>query len=97
VRKSPVRMMRFSENEKRKILREGRDRSGVKKVCERNGISIRTYYRWQAMVAQQEESRMAEIRTLQQQNERLKVKFAELSLDYQTLRAALIADVKCEC
>ena len=90
-------MMRFSENEKRKILQEGHDRGGVKKVCERNGISIRTYYRWQAMVAQQEEKRLAEIRALQRQHERLKERFAELSLDYQTLRAALIADVKCEC
>jgi putative transposase len=89
-------MMRFSENERRKILQEGHDRGEVKKVCERNGISIRTYYRWQAMVVQQEKARMAEIRALQQQNERLKERFAELSLDYQTLRAALIADVKCD-
>ena len=90
-------MMRFSENERRKILQEGHDRGGVKKVCERNGISIRTYYRWQAMVARQEETRMAEIRALQQQNDRLKEKFAELSLDYQALRAALIAEGKSEC
>ena len=90
-------MMRFSENERRKILREGHDRGGVKKVCERNGISIRTYYRWQAMVAQKEETRMEEIRALQQEHERLKEKFAALSLDYQALRAALIADVRCEC
>jgi len=69
--------MRFSENERKKILQEGHDRGGVKKVCERNGISIRTYYRWQAMVAQQEEERLAKIRDLQLQNERLKEKFAE--------------------
>jgi putative transposase len=89
--------MRFSENERRKILQEGHDRGGVKKACERNGISIRTYYRWQAMAAKQEQRRMAEIRALRQQNDRLKEKFAELSLDYQALRAALIADGKCEC
>jgi len=89
--------MRFSEKERRQILREGQDHGGVKKVCERNGISVRTYYRWQAMVAQQEETRMSEIRALRRQNHRLKEKFAELSLDYQALRAALIADVKREC
>jgi transposase-like protein len=44
-KKRPARMMRFSENERKKILQEGHDRGGVKKVCERNGISIRTYYR----------------------------------------------------
>jgi putative transposase len=90
-------MMRFSENERKKILREGHDRGGVKKVCERNGISIRTYYRWQAIFAEQEATRLAEIRALQRQHERLKERFAELFLDYQTLRAALIADVRCEC
>jgi hypothetical protein len=89
--------MRFSENERKKILREGHDRGEVKKVCERNGISVRTYYRWQAMVAKQEKTRMEEIRALQKQNERLKEKFAELSLDYQALRAALIAEGKSEC
>ena len=87
----------FSDREKNRILQKGCDRTSVKKVCEQYGISIRTFYRWQAMVAQQQETRTAQLRNLEQENQRLKQKFAELSLDYQALRVALVAEVKNEC
>ena len=37
------------------------------------------------------------LRSLENENRRLKSKFAELALDYTSLRAALVKDVKREC
>lgn len=69
----------------------------MKKVCKQYGISVRTFYRWQAMAVRDEKERTAQLRQLQRENRKLKQQFAELSLDYQALRAALIAEVKSEC
>ena len=88
---------RFSERERKHILEEGHQRGKVKKVCKHYGISVRTFYRWQAMAIRLEKDSETQLRQLQRENRKLKQKFAELSLDYQSLRAALVAEAKSEC
>jgi putative transposase len=97
MRERPVGTSRFSERERRRILHEGHQRGKKKKVCKQYGISVRTFYRWQAMAVRDEKERTAQLRQLQRENRNLKRQFAELSLDYQSLRAALIAEAKSEC
>ena len=94
---APVRTSRFSSQEREQILRQGYDRASVQKVCERFGISVRTFYRWQSLSAHQKTVVASRMRDLERENRRLKQKFAELSLDYHALRAALVKEGKAEC
>lgn len=64
-------------------------------VSRRYGISIRTLYRWRAKFAHLDDQ--TRLRSLEDENRRLKKQFAELTLDYATLRAALIRDVRGDC
>lgn len=67
-------------------------------VSRRYGISISTLYRWRAKFAnEQQPDENERLRSLENEHRRLKKQFAELTLDYATLRAALIRDVRGDC
>jgi putative transposase len=71
-------------------------------VSRRHGISISTLYRWRAKFAAvdkntQRPDEKEQLRSLEDEHRRLKKQFAELTLDYATLRAALIRDVRGDC
>ena len=68
-------------------------------VSRRYGVSIRTLYRWRVKCAdvKQPAADSWRLRSLEDENQRLKRQFAELTLDYATLRAALIRDVRGDC
>jgi putative transposase len=67
-------------------------------VSRRYGISISTLYRWRAKLAHERHPDEKErLRSLEDEHRRLKKQFAELTLDYVTLRAALIRDVRGDC
>jgi putative transposase len=92
-----VRKAHFSERQRKQILQEGHTHGTVKQVCERYGISTRTFYRWQALSMGKKESEIMRLRDLERENRRLKQQIAELSLDYQSLRAALVKESRSEC
>ena len=71
-------------------------------VSRRYGISISTLYRWRAKFANEprpddKAGDKERLRSLEDEHRRLKQQFAELTLDYATLRAALIRDVRGDC
>jgi putative transposase len=67
-------------------------------VAHRYGVSISTLYRWRAKFAKERQLESKErLRSLEAEHRRLKKQFAELTLDYATLRAALIRDVRGDC
>jgi putative transposase len=70
----------------------------VRDVSRRYGISISTLYRWRAKFAHEQQPADKErLRSLEDEHRQLKKQFAELTLDYATLRAALIRDVRGDC
>jgi putative transposase len=74
----------------------------VGEVSRRYGISISTLYRWRAKFAAvdknaQQPDEKERLHSLEDEHRRLKKQFAELTLDYATLRAALIRDVRGDC
>jgi putative transposase len=70
----------------------------VGEVSRQYGISISTLYRWRAKFANgQQPDDKERLRSLEDEHRRLKKHFAELTLDYATLRAALIRDVQGDC
>ena len=57
-----------------------------------------TLYRWrEKFVYEQQPDDKERLRSLEDEHRRLKRQFAELTLDYATLRAALIRDVRGDC
>ncbi|ULA58190.1 MAG: hypothetical protein LZF60_20245 [Nitrospira sp.] len=69
----------------------------LKDVSQKYGVSTRTLYRWRAKLADKNKPTTDRLRSLQIENRRLKSKFAELILDYTSLRAALIDQGTKEC
>lgn len=88
---------RFTDQKKQQILKEGRAKGGIKRVCRKYGISVSTFYRWKALLGAHESDPILHLRSLQLENRRLKHRVAELSLDYTILRSALINDRENEC
>jgi transposase len=70
----------------------------AEEVSRRYGVSLRALYRWRARFANEQQPDDKErLRSLEDEHRRLKKQFAELTLDYATLRAALIRDVRGDC
>jgi putative transposase len=88
---------RFTQAQIMTVLNEIDEGQTVRAVSRKYGISINTVYRWRARRRDTSEITRDRLRTLEVENRRLKSKFAELALDYTSLRAALIKDVKREC
>ena len=90
-------MSRFTRYEIMIILREIHRGSTVKDISKKYGLSTQTLYRWRAKFSNKRKPGKDSLRSLEVENQRLKSKYAELSLDYNTLRAALIKEAKAEC
>lgn len=69
----------------------------VREVSRAHGISLRTLYRWRSNRTAKSVSAKDRLRSLEVKYRRLQKQFAELALDYSTLRAALINDVRRDC
>ena len=65
----------------------------IKDVSREYGISKTTLYRWVGAIANDKLLAAARVRLLEIENRQLKKKFAELALDYTSLRAALVKEV----
>lgn len=90
-------LSRFTDKQKRQILEEVSSACKVPSVCQKYGISSSTLYRWKAKYASPALDPEAHLRSLEQENRRLKHRVAELHLDYNILRSALVNDRGSEC
>ena len=88
---------RFSHNQILTIVREMEHVRPLKALARKYGVSTATLHRWKIQVADEQSPARERLRSLEVEHRRLKSKFAELSLDYLSLRAALVEDVKKEC
>lgn len=58
-------------------------------VCREYGISKATLYNWRKKYSGMDSSHLRELKTLQDENRRLKQMYAELSLDYQLAKSVI--------
>jgi len=79
------------------IVREMEHVRPLKTLARKHGVSTATLHRWKLQVVDDQKIARERLRSLEVEHRRLKNKFAELSLDYLSLRAALVEDVKKEC
>ena len=90
--------VRFTQDQIKAMVSELDAGQVAGEVSRRYRVSISTLYRWRAKFADERQPDEKErLRSLEDEHRRLKKQFAELTLDYATLRAALIRDVRGDC
>jgi putative transposase len=84
-----MRKSRFTEAQITHIL--GQAEAGVPQdeLYRKYGISSATFYRWKQKFGGMTPSEMQRLKTLEQENKKLKALVADLSLDKQILKEAL--------
>jgi len=84
-----MRKSRFSEEQIIEILRTVEAGAKVKDVCREHAISDQTYHRWKAKYGGMEVSEARRLRSLEDENRKLKNLVADLTLDNQALKGLL--------
>ena len=84
-----MKKSRFTEAQVRGILRQAVGGMALPELCREHQISNATFYKWRAKFGGIDASMMAEMKTMQDENRRLKKMFAELSMQNELLKEAL--------
>ena len=80
---------RFSEEQIIGILKEHEAGASTSEVCRRHGISDATFYKWKARYGGLEVSEARRLKSLEDENRRLKKLLAEAMLDNAALKDLL--------
>ena len=81
-----MRKSRFTETQIVKILKEVEGGRQVKEVCREYGISDQTYYNWKSKYGGMEASDVRRLKELEEENNRLKQMYADISLENRALK-----------
>jgi putative transposase len=81
-----MRKSRFTETQIVKILKEVEGGRQVKEVCREYSISDQTYYNWKSKYGGMEASDVRRLKELEEENNRLKHMYADISLENRALK-----------
>jgi putative transposase len=81
-----MKRTRFTEEQIIKVLKEVEAGGVTREVCRKIGITEQTFYRWRAKYGGLQIAEARRLRSLEEENRRLKRLVADLSLDNQVLR-----------
>ena len=81
-----MKKSRFSEGQIIGVLREQEAGSKTEDVCRKHGISQQTFYRWKSKYGGMSVSDAQKLKTLEDENRRLKKLLAESMLDVPALK-----------
>jgi len=84
-----MRRSRFSEEQIILILAEHEAGLKTKELCRKHGVSDATFYKWKAKFGGMTVSETARLRTLEDENRRLKRLLAEAAIDNSVLKDLL--------
>ena len=88
-----MKKSRFSEDQIIWILKDQQAGLPVTEICSKHGISDSTFYTWRSRYGGMEVSDARRLKTLDDENTRLKKLLAEAMLDVSTLREALAKNI----
>ena len=84
-----MKRSRFSEEQIIGILKEHRAGLSAAELCRKHGISDATFYKWRSKYGGMEVSDAKKLKSLEDENRRLKKLLAEQMLDNSTLKEML--------
>ena len=84
-----MRRSRFSEEQIVQILKAAEAGLGTDQICRKHGISRQTFYRWRSKYGGMDVNETKKLKTVEDENRRLKEIVAELTLDKQMLQDVL--------
>ena len=80
---------RYKPFEIEKILKEYKNGASISRIIEKYGISQATFYNWKSKYGSLSSIDIVKLNKLQEDNDRLKRLFADLSLEIMALKAKL--------
>jgi putative transposase len=87
-----MKKSRFTETQIVSILKEVESGLKVDQVCRNHGISSVTYYNWKSKYGGMEASDVKRLKALEEENNRLKKMYAELSLEHQAVKDLIVKE-----
>ena len=84
-----MKRSRFSEEQIISVLREQQAGIPVAEVCRKHGVSEATFYNWRSRYGGMEVSDARRLKSLEEENRKLKKLLAESALDNATLKEML--------
>lgn len=84
-----MKKTRFSENQIISILKEGESGILVDELCRKHNIGQSTYYKWRSKYGGMEISDLRKLKSLEDENKRLKNIYAKVALEKEILQEAL--------
>ena len=84
-----MKMTRFNEPQILAILRQAEGGVPVAELCREHGMSTASFYKWRAKYGGMDASMISQMKSLEDENRRLKRMFADLSMQADLLREAL--------
>ena len=84
-----MRKSRFTESQIMGILRQVEGGLALAEVLREHGISSATFYKWRSKYGGMDTSMISQMKSVEDENRRLKKMFAELSMQNELLKEAL--------
>jgi putative transposase len=84
-----MKTSRYTEAQILAILRQAEGGMAVAQLCREHGMSNASFYKWRAKYGGMDASMIAQTKTLEEENRRLKKMLAELSVQNELLKEAL--------
>ena len=81
-----MKKSRFTETQIVTLLKQADAGMAVKELCRKAGISEATYYKWKSKYGGMDVSEAQRLKSLEDENRRLKQLVADLSLDKEALK-----------
>lgn len=85
-----MKKSRFTETQIVSILKEVEAGLKVEQVCRNHGISSATYYNWKSKYGGMEASDIKRLKALEEENNRLKKMYANLSLEHEAVKELIV-------
>ncbi len=84
-----MKRSRFNETQVVAILKEAESGKAVAEICREHGISNATYYQWKSKYGGMDASELKRMRSLEEENSRLKKMYADLALENMAIKDLL--------